>query len=189
MIIPLLPPTSQRADSVVKVVPIGVGAYGIHRDPLMGCRAVLTVPETGPGRLVERRDWQRGQRFIERLSGIVVAHLDEPDFTVEALAGAVGLSRVQLHRRLKALGSLNATVFIRNIRLSRAAELLAGRAESVTQVAYAVGFASLSYFASVFQEQYGVLPSQYSRQGGTRIVALLSAESVAVTGQSERPPS
>ncbi|GAB4026181.1 two-component regulator propeller domain-containing protein [Spirosoma gilvum] len=104
------------------------------------------------------------QKFLDRLSEKVLKHIDDPDFSVEALAEAVNLSRVQLHRKLKALTNTTATSFIRDIRLAQAATLLATQTDSVTQVAYAVGFDNLSYFAKVFQEKYGVLPSQYSKQ-------------------------
>ncbi|WP_080237719.1 hybrid sensor histidine kinase/response regulator transcription factor [Spirosoma rigui] len=101
------------------------------------------------------------QKFLDRLSAMVQQHLDDVEFTVEDLAAGVNMSRVQLHRKLKTLTNSSATNFIRVIRLTRAAELLAGREHSVTQVAYMTGFENLSYFAKVFQERYGLLPSQY----------------------------
>ena len=58
---------------------------------------------------------------------------------------------------------MRTSSFIRELRLSKAAELLAEENQSVTQIAFAVGFDNLSYFAKVFQERYGVLPSQYGR--------------------------
>ncbi|GAB4025489.1 two-component regulator propeller domain-containing protein [Spirosoma koreense] len=105
------------------------------------------------------------QHFIDRLTTAVNQHLDDTAFSVEELAAAASLSRVQLHRKLKAIANTTATQFIRDIRLAKAAELLAGGELSVTQVAYAVGFDNLSYFAKVFQEQYRVLPSQYGKPG------------------------
>nr|WP_186736882.1 ATP-binding protein [Spirosoma utsteinense] len=103
------------------------------------------------------------QKFLDRLTAVVMQHLDDADFTVEALAEGVNMSRTQLHRKLKALTDTTATLFIRDIRLTRAAELLRTGADNVSQVAHAVGFDSLSYFAKVFQERYGVLPSHYGR--------------------------
>ncbi len=103
------------------------------------------------------------QTFINRLTAIVVQHIGEPQFTVEMLSEAIGMSRVQLHRKLKVIADCTTTNFIRDIRLAKAAELLTVGEERVTQVAYAVGFESLSYFARVFQERYGVRPSQYGR--------------------------
>ena len=103
------------------------------------------------------------QKFINRLTAIVAQHISEPHFTVEMLSEAIGMSRAQLHRKLKVVADSTTTNFIRDIRLAKAAELLMAGEERVTQVAYAVGFESLSYFARVFQERYGVRPSQYGR--------------------------
>jgi signal transduction histidine kinase/DNA-binding response OmpR family regulator/ligand-binding sensor domain-containing protein len=107
------------------------------------------------------------QQFIDRLTALVIRHIDDTGFTVEELAEAANLSRVQLHRKLKALTNKPATSFIRDIRLARAAELLTEGQQNVTQVAYSVGFDNLSYFAKVFQERYGVLPSQYGKPTST----------------------
>ncbi|WP_077919526.1 ATP-binding protein [Spirosoma sp. 209] len=109
------------------------------------------------------------QRFIDRLTALVMQHLDDTDFSVEALAEAANLSRMQLHRKLKALTNSTATNFIRDIRLDQATRLLRQGDQSVTQVAYAVGFDNLSYFARVFQEKYGVLPSQYRKPGAATV--------------------
>lgn len=103
------------------------------------------------------------QQFLDRLTAVVKQQMDNADFTVEALAEGVHMSRTQLHRKLKALTNTSATNFIRDLRLAKAAELLRRGDDSVTQVAYAVGFDNLSYFAKVFQEQHGVLPSQYGK--------------------------
>ncbi|CCH53101.1 Hybrid signal transduction histidine kinase D [Fibrisoma limi BUZ 3] len=107
------------------------------------------------------------QKFIDRLTDVVAQHLDDSSFGVEELAEVANLSRVQLHRKLKALTNTTPVVFIREIRLRKAAELLTAGQDSVTQVAYAVGFDNLSYFAKVFQERYGVSPSQFARPAAT----------------------
>ncbi|QIP13699.1 response regulator [Spirosoma aureum] len=101
------------------------------------------------------------QKFLDRLTVVVNQNLSNPNFGVETLADAIGLSRAQLYRKLKALTNTTAIDFIRELRLAKAADLLTQGEESVTQIAYAVGFENLSYFAKVFQERYGVLPSQY----------------------------
>ncbi|WP_019988486.1 two-component regulator propeller domain-containing protein [Rudanella lutea] len=103
------------------------------------------------------------QVFLNRLTEVVTAQLDNAAFTVEDLAETLNLSRVQLHRKLKAITNSTATQFIRDVRLAKAAELLVQSDQNVTQVAYAVGFDNLSYFAKVFQEKYGTLPSQYGK--------------------------
>ncbi len=99
------------------------------------------------------------QAFLDRLKTAVLDHMDDPGFGVEVLAEAVNLSRTQLHRKLKSLTGAPTSDFIRHIRLAKAEELLRTTDQTVTQIAYTVGFDNLSYFAKVFQEQYGVLPS------------------------------
>ncbi|MBD2757431.1 hybrid sensor histidine kinase/response regulator transcription factor [Spirosoma validum] len=103
------------------------------------------------------------QHFLDKLSAVVLQNLDNTAFSVEDLADSLSMSRVQLHRKLKAVANTTATQFIRDIRLAKAAELLTEGQQSVTQVAYSVGFDNLSYFAKVFQEHYGALPSQYGK--------------------------
>ncbi|AKD56697.1 hybrid sensor histidine kinase/response regulator transcription factor [Spirosoma radiotolerans] len=103
------------------------------------------------------------QNFMDRLSAVVTQHIDDPEFTVEILAEALNMSRTQLFRKLKALTNTTATNYILDIRMTKAAQLLKGREESVTQVAYAVGFDNPSYFTKVFKERYGVLPSQFGK--------------------------
>lgn len=121
------------------------------------------LPTPEPGQPVVSTLLRAGHTFLDRLTAVIGQHLDDTDFTVEILAEAVHMSRVQLHRKLRALTNKTATTFIRDVRLTKAAELLATGEQTVTQVAYAVGFDNLSYFAKVFQEQYGVLPSQYGK--------------------------
>ena len=74
----------------------------------------------------------------------------------------MNLSSSQLLRKLKTLTNLTVVEFLRQYRLQRAASLLAQGTNSVSTVAYQVGFESLSYFTKVFQEEFGVLPSVYS---------------------------
>ncbi len=98
--------------------------------------------------------------FLKKLLNIIDLNLDDGNFSVTQLSEAMGMSRVQIHRKLNALTGQSTTTFIRNQRLLRAAQLLEAK-ESVSQVAYAVGFSSLSYFTSAFKEQFGILPSLY----------------------------
>ncbi|MFZ1807883.1 MAG: tetratricopeptide repeat protein [Cyclobacteriaceae bacterium] len=98
--------------------------------------------------------------FLRKAKEIVSAHLDDSDFSSEAFCAEVGMSRMQLHRKLKALTGQSATAFVRHQRLIKASQLL-GRGEPVSQVAYAVGFSSLSYFTKNFKQEFGVAPSEY----------------------------
>ncbi|MCB9292031.1 MAG: response regulator [Lewinellaceae bacterium] len=98
--------------------------------------------------------------FLRKVREIVEAHLEEPDFSVEQMSRVVGMSRVQVHRKLKALTGLSASQFIRITRLNRAYELLKDPALNISEVAYQVGFKDPSHFSRVFSQQYGVAPSE-----------------------------
>ncbi len=101
------------------------------------------------------------QRFLQRTIDIIEKHLADPDFDVTLLTHEVGMSRMQLHRKLHALTNQSASQFIRILRLKRAAELLHQHFGNVAEIAYEVGFSNPSYFAECFRRQFGVLPSEY----------------------------
>lgn len=107
--------------------------------------------------------------LMERIMKAVNERLDDDSFNVEALADEVGLSRVQLHRRMKELTGISVGEFIRNLRLQQAARLLAKGDVTVAQVTYAVGFANPTHFATAFKKHFGVTPSEYiqKHQGKT----------------------
>ena len=102
--------------------------------------------------------------FLEEAAQAIEEHLSDPDFTVDRLAEEVALSRRQLTRRLKETVGETPAAFIRARRLERAKTLLAGKAETIGEVAYAVGFRSPSHFTQVFQEEVGPTPSDYQAE-------------------------
>jgi signal transduction histidine kinase/ligand-binding sensor domain-containing protein/DNA-binding response OmpR family regulator len=104
--------------------------------------------------------------FLERVRTAVEAPLGDETFSVERLAEAVGVSRSHLHRQLKTLTGLAPSDLIRTARLERAAQLLAARAGTVSEVAYAVGFKSVSYFSDRFVRAFGCRPSDYATRDG-----------------------
>jgi signal transduction histidine kinase/ligand-binding sensor domain-containing protein/DNA-binding response OmpR family regulator len=104
------------------------------------------------------------ERFLVRARGVVEAHLDDVDLDVTTLCREIGISRAQLHRKLKSLTGQSTSEFVRTHRLQRASELLKGKYGNVTEVAFAVGFQSQSYFARCFRQQYGMSPSEYLHQ-------------------------
>ena len=101
-----------------------------------------------------------------RLRALVVARLTDDTLSPESLAAAAGLSYHQLYRGLRDELHTTPSRFVRGVRVECAAELLRQGAGSVTEVAYAVGFASLSYFSRAFQERFGVAPSTFRHQAG-----------------------
>nr|WP_298923199.1 tetratricopeptide repeat protein [uncultured Allomuricauda sp.] len=101
------------------------------------------------------------RNFLEQLLDLLEKELSNPSFGVPEMQMAMALSKTQLHRKLKALTGEAPGELLRNFRLKRAAQLLSKKADTVTQIAYMVGFNNLSYFAKCFKELYGVSPSMY----------------------------
>jgi signal transduction histidine kinase/ligand-binding sensor domain-containing protein/CheY-like chemotaxis protein len=99
--------------------------------------------------------------FLKRVQVIVEQHLADSNFGGDWLAEEVGLSRRHLNRKLERLTNLSAAGYIRMMRLERAAQLLEQRAGTVSEIAYRVGFNSPAHFSRLFQQVFGVAPSQY----------------------------
>jgi signal transduction histidine kinase/ligand-binding sensor domain-containing protein/CheY-like chemotaxis protein len=101
------------------------------------------------------------QAYVARLRAAVQRGLSDPDFGVGELADAVSQDRSHMFRRVKQLFGESPTELIRRMRLEEGERLLTEGSGTVTDVAYAVGFNSLSYFCRCFQDLYGVTPAAY----------------------------
>lgn len=104
------------------------------------------------------------ETFLESLQTIIDTHITESDFSSEDFAKALGLSRMQLHRKLKALTGLSTSEFIRSQRLKASLKLLEDSDLSVSEVAYSVGFNTPSYFIKCFKEAYKITPAAYFKK-------------------------
>jgi len=114
---------------------------------------------------VEQREVKGNDELLmERIMKVINQHIGDSDFNVERLTQEAGISRVQLHRKMKELTGISTSEFIRNIRLEQAARLLKEQKINVTQVAYAVGFSNLAHFSTVFHKHFGVAPSEYAER-------------------------
>ncbi len=103
------------------------------------------------------------EAFLSKAMAVVERHMDDTGLTVPRFLSEMGMSRTQMHRKMRALTGLSTTEFIRSQRLKRAAAMIAGDAATISEICYQVGFTNLSYFALRFREQYGVRPSEYPR--------------------------
>jgi DNA-binding response OmpR family regulator len=108
------------------------------------------------------------EMLMERIMKVVNDHMDDSEFNVDMLTKEVGISRAQLHRKMKDMTGLPVSEFIRNIRLEQAVRLLEEQKINVTQVAYSVGFSNLAHFSTVFRKQFGVSPTEYLEQKGLK---------------------
>ncbi len=101
------------------------------------------------------------EKFIERLQAILDKNLSNSEYTAEDFATEIGMSRMQLHRKLKSLLGVSATEFLRNERLKVGAELLKQGNGNISEIAYSVGFSDVSYFSKCFKEMYQCTPTEY----------------------------
>jgi signal transduction histidine kinase/CheY-like chemotaxis protein len=128
----------------------------------LGAAPVAPAPESSTVHLPMP---EQDDPWLVELHAVVHAGLSSPSFDVSALADALAMDRRTLHRRLSQLCDCMPVVFLRRQRLLRAQALLDRDAGSIAEVAYAVGFESLSYFSKCFRAEFGALPSAYRRQG------------------------
>jgi DNA-binding response OmpR family regulator len=104
------------------------------------------------------------EKLLQHVMKIMEAHMSDSNFGVEAFGREAGMSRTQLHRKLKALTDQSPGDFIRIMRLKRAGELLNNQVGSIAEVAFMVGFNDPSYFTKCFQKQFGRTPSEFILQ-------------------------
>ncbi|MGB8489637.1 MAG: response regulator, partial [Bacteroidales bacterium] len=102
--------------------------------------------------------------FLKRLNSVLMDNITENDLSVERIAEMIGISVSTLYRKVKALTDLNSVEYIRLTRLKKAAELLSEGNFRINEISYLVGFSSPSYFATSFQKQFGISPSQFIRK-------------------------
>ena len=100
------------------------------------------------------------KKFIEKVQKIITKELSNAEFSADEFAKEIGMSRMQLHRKLKSVIGVSVTELLRNERLKTAAKLFAEN-PSIAEVAYAVGFNNISYFSKCFKETHHKTPSEY----------------------------
>ncbi|SNC77666.1 monosaccharide ABC transporter substrate-binding protein, CUT2 family [Hymenobacter gelipurpurascens] len=101
------------------------------------------------------------QKFLADLTAIVEANLTRSDLSVEDIARSLGISRMQLYRKVKAVLGTGVTDFVQSLRLTKARELLLDETLTIAEVAYELGFSSPSYFSASFKAHYQLAPSEF----------------------------
>jgi len=107
------------------------------------------------------------RKFINEFTAIVENNISNEQFSVDDICKAIGVSRVQLYRKVKALIGYNINDYILTVRLQKAKFHLANEDASISEVAFKVGFSSQAYFSTVFKSKFAVTPSEY-REGKKR---------------------
>ncbi|MCB0283587.1 MAG: response regulator [Calditrichaeota bacterium] len=102
------------------------------------------------------------ERFLEQCNKVVENNISNEQFSVEEFAEEIALSRVQLHRKLKALTGLSTSNYIKTIRLKKAALLLESGFGNISEIAYECGFSNHSNFSESFKKMYNLSPKEYA---------------------------
>ncbi len=103
------------------------------------------------------------EQFLFNVMKIIDNHLSEEDFSIEQLNKEIGMGRVQVYRKIKALTGSSPSRYIRTIRLSKAMLMLKENKINISEIAYSVGFSTPAYFAKCFKEEFGYAPSELVR--------------------------
>jgi DNA-binding response OmpR family regulator len=146
-----------------------------HRELLAQINSLLNGRRQLRERYSRENVWQPGgtdlpsleRAFLDRVRAAIEAHLDDEQYSVERLGQEVGLSRAQLHRKLKALTNHTPGDLMRIIRLEQALVLLKANVGTVAEVAYRVGFGNPSNFSTSFSRHFGYPPSQVQKKAGS----------------------
>jgi DNA-binding response OmpR family regulator len=99
--------------------------------------------------------------LMERVMHSINANLSDPEFNIDTLAADVGISRAQLHRKMKEITGISSGKFLRNLRMEQAARLLRESKVNVSQVAFKVGYTDQAHFSTAFKTHFGMSPSEY----------------------------
>ncbi|OFY55292.1 MAG: hypothetical protein A2X22_02775 [Bacteroidetes bacterium GWF2_49_14] len=99
--------------------------------------------------------------FIKKAIEVIEMNISDSDLDIESFSVKVGVSRMQLYRKLHALTNMTVKEFIRHIRLKRAAQMLVQQKMNVSEVAYEVGFKDLSHFRKCFKQEFGMSATEF----------------------------
>ena len=99
--------------------------------------------------------------FIEKLNGMILDNMTNPNFTIEHIAQEFCMSRSSFHKRIKGITGETPNDYIRIVKLTKSAELLASGKYQIVEVCYMVGFNTPSYFSKCFSKHFGKLPKEY----------------------------
>jgi AraC-like DNA-binding protein len=104
------------------------------------------------------------KKFINDFAGIVEKNIANESFSIDDICKLIGISRIQLYRKIRALLGCTVNDYILNRRLKKAAYLLNNESLTIAEITYSVGFSSPNYFSTAFKAKYGCSPREFKRQ-------------------------
>jgi transcriptional regulator GlxA family with amidase domain len=105
------------------------------------------------------------EKFLRKAIEVIEKNMDDPEFDTEKFSAIIGVSRMQLYRKLSALTNMTVKEFIRDIRLKRAGQLLLQKKLTISEIAYATGFKDMSHFRKCFRDKFGMNATDYIEKG------------------------
>ena len=117
------------------------------------CKIIQLVPSKDNPKLFLKKT------FLQNVQFQIEKNISDENFGILELCKNIGISRSQLHNKIKAQTGLSTSIFIRSLRLKRANALINNSELNISEIAYEVGFKDPSYFSRLYSEQYGVSPS------------------------------
>lgn len=150
------------ADDYVKK-PFSMQLLRMRIDSLLSKERITDDGKLKP-RIAQPKITSEDEKFVDKTTSYVESHLNDAELSVEQMAQDLGMSRVQLYRRLVTVVGKTPSEFIRLIRLRHAQRLLMESQLTISEIAYRVGFSSQRYFSKCFKELYGYLPTEYKRK-------------------------
>jgi signal transduction histidine kinase/DNA-binding response OmpR family regulator len=112
------------------------------------------VPNQGKKKLSDLEE-----QFICKVMEVIENHISQEEFSIKEFVKEIGIGRIQLHRKLKALTGKSASQYINSVKLSRAKKMIEEREGNISEIAFSVGFRTPAYFTRCFKEEYGYPPS------------------------------
>jgi len=99
--------------------------------------------------------------FVASVKEYILSHIEDTQLNGDSIGSNFGMSRMQLHRKLKALTNLPVGDIIRNLRIEKAAQLLIEHKMNISEIAYTTGFSSPSTFSRIFKDKKGASPTEF----------------------------
>ncbi len=130
------------------------------RQQLQARYAAMALPKPGQEDKLQPED-----AFLNKLRVVLEENMDDESFGIAEICSAIGISRMQLHRKIKALTGKATSRYIRSIRLHKALQLLLQTSLNISEIAYEVGFRNHAYFSATFLEEFGLTPKEARENG------------------------
>jgi signal transduction histidine kinase/ligand-binding sensor domain-containing protein/DNA-binding NarL/FixJ family response regulator len=137
---------------------------------LINIRKTLQEKYSNPDRKIKhdiKKLKDPNERFMKKVIEIIQSNVGDENFNIEDFGKELGMGRVQLHRKLKAITGKSASRYLRSYRLLAAKQMIDDQKGNISEIAYSVGFSSPVYFAKCFKEEFGFTASEYKSRSST----------------------